>query len=275
MNKLFVRINGQILIDAGHGTVQFLIRHENRLPDAIVLTHSHLDHTLALDWIIQSYHKQHRKQKKIPLYATRRCWETVATSFPQLQDITAHRELKPGMPVTLEEIKGMHLTAFPVFHGDRSPGASMLFFETVVAGGKRSRVLFTGDVLCPLMREPDYENLAGTELVFSDANNRFPYPPSKHWSISPRGPDGTDSRILTGFRRDLSPTYMITQHMQTERDRIVHEYFDRFIQDMNRSCPLSLPEFALRLQCREADALGCIARMRVPAEGEVINWPAV
>lgn len=129
-------------------------------------------------------------------------------------------------------MQGMHLTAFPVFHGDRSPGASMLLFETADAGGKRSRVLFTGDVLYP---------------------------------------------------RDLSPVYMITPHMQTERDGIVHEYFDRFIQDMNRPCPLSLLEFSLRLQCKEIcmvhyggaeDKKYHRAGLLTPAEGEVIHWPA-
>ncbi|MCK4747182.1 MAG: hypothetical protein KAT15_09110, partial [Bacteroidales bacterium] len=60
----------EVLIDAGHGIVQYLIRHGNRLPDSVVLTHAHLDHTLSLDWIIQSYYRYHQKQKKMPLYAS-------------------------------------------------------------------------------------------------------------------------------------------------------------------------------------------------------------
>jgi hypothetical protein len=44
-------IEWEVLIDAGHGIVQYLIRHGNRMPDAVVLTHAGpypvagLDHT--------------------------------------------------------------------------------------------------------------------------------------------------------------------------------------------------------------------------------------
>ena len=57
-------IEWEILIDAGHGIVQYLIRHGNRIPEAVVLTHAHLDHTLSLDWIIQSFYRLHQKEKK-------------------------------------------------------------------------------------------------------------------------------------------------------------------------------------------------------------------
>ena len=57
-------IDWEVLIDAGHGIVQYLIRNGNRLPDAVILTHAHLDHTLSLDWIIQSYHRHHKKEKR-------------------------------------------------------------------------------------------------------------------------------------------------------------------------------------------------------------------
>ncbi len=81
-------IEWEILIDAGHGIVQYLIRHGNRFPDAAVLTHAHLDHTLSLDWIIQSYYRHHRKEKKFPLYSSRTGWDFVSASFPQLPALT-------------------------------------------------------------------------------------------------------------------------------------------------------------------------------------------
>jgi len=47
-----------------------------------------------------------------------------------------------------------------------------------------TRVLFTGDLLCPLLRQADLDELQGLTAVFADANTRFPWPNSNHWSIT-------------------------------------------------------------------------------------------
>src|SRR4030043_1913809 len=47
-------IEWEVVIDAGHNTVPFLLKNENRIPDALLLTHGHLDHILGADWIAQS-----------------------------------------------------------------------------------------------------------------------------------------------------------------------------------------------------------------------------
>ena len=75
-------INWEILIDAGHGTIQYLLKHENRIPEAIVLTHSHIDHTLSIDWIIQSYYQLNNRKKRYPIYASKLCWDNTFKSFP-------------------------------------------------------------------------------------------------------------------------------------------------------------------------------------------------
>ena len=62
-------INWELLLDAGHGAVQYLIKYYNRIPDALFLTHPHIDHTLGIDWIVQSYYKTY---KKLVLWIT--CW---------------------------------------------------------------------------------------------------------------------------------------------------------------------------------------------------------
>jgi len=54
-------IEWDLMIDAGHGTVQYLLKNCNRIPETVFITHPHIDHTLGLDWIVQSYYKRHKK----------------------------------------------------------------------------------------------------------------------------------------------------------------------------------------------------------------------
>ena len=84
-----------MLIDAGHGIVPFLLKHNNRIPEAIVLTHPHFDHILGIDWIIQSYYRFNHK-KAYPVYATKPCWNTVLRTLPHLRELVIFFELKPG-----------------------------------------------------------------------------------------------------------------------------------------------------------------------------------
>ena len=57
----------EILIDVGHGVPQYILNNYNRIPDAIVLTHAHLDHTAGLDWIVQSHYRV-KKSHPFPVY---------------------------------------------------------------------------------------------------------------------------------------------------------------------------------------------------------------
>ena len=49
------QIEWEILVDAGNNTASYIIRNENRIPEAIILTHPHLDHTVGIDWIAESH----------------------------------------------------------------------------------------------------------------------------------------------------------------------------------------------------------------------------
>ena len=237
-------IEWEILVDAGHGIVQYLVRHHNRLPEAIVLTHAHLDHTLSLDWIMQSHYKHYNKEKKMPLYSSRPGWEFVAAYFPQLPPLTDYRELKPGLSTAIDGIPELSLTFFPVYHGERAMGPGMLVFEVSREGEKPIKVIFTGDILCPLLRKADYRYLQEADYLITDANNRFPYPNSNHWSISPGAPDGSgESEFLRGFREQISWTYLIAPHIPVARDPDIHAYFDEFLASCHDSIPLSVLEF--------------------------------
>jgi hypothetical protein len=255
-------IEWEVLVDAGHGIVQYLIRHGNRMPDAVVLTHAHLDHTLSLDWIIQSYYRHHRKQKNMPLHASRPAWDFFASSFPQLPPLTLYRELKPGVKTGIEGIGGLELTPLPVYHGEYARGPNMLLFELQPEVRRREgaradgtgpvRSLFSGDILCPLLRRADYRTLLDVDLAFLDSNNRFPYTPSNHWSVCSEGADGkSESKFLKSWRQRISCTHLIASHLPVMRDQEVHAYFDEFMAYCDESMPLSVFDFCGRIRPRK------------------------
>lgn len=95
-------IDWDLLIDAGHGTVQYLLKNCNRIPEAIFLTHPHIDHTLGLDWIVQSNFKLNKK--RYPVYATAPCWEKVKTIFPHLAETVDFKEIIPYQKMTIIEV---------------------------------------------------------------------------------------------------------------------------------------------------------------------------
>jgi len=233
-------IEWEVLIDAGHGIVQYLLQTQNRLPDAICLTHAHLDHTLSLDWILQSYYKFHDNKKKIPLYVAGKGWDFVCQSFPQVEELADFRELKPGAGIEIDVAEDLLLTSFPVFHGERVSGPTMLVFE--VKGGQKA--IFTGDVLCPLLRKADYRYIQDSKYLFTDANNRFPYTRSNHWSLISEDPDGKDqSKYLKEWIRNYSPTHLMGTHIDRVRDDHLHPYFDEFLAYAGQIPPLSVFEF--------------------------------
>ena len=120
----------------------------------------------------------------------------------------------------------------------------MLVFETAVNGEQPRKIIFTGDILCPLLRKADYRYLQDADLVFMDANNRFAYPNSNHWSITPDEPGGTgESKFLKAFREQISCTHLIASHIPVVRDPEAHAYFDEFLAYCNERVPMSVLEF--------------------------------
>lgn len=248
----------EILIDAGHGVVQYLIRHGNRLPEAILLTHAHLDHTLSMDWIIQSYFRHHGKQKKIPVYGSGHTLDFVDTSFPHLNELSDFRELKPGVKTSftlnapLNDVPELSLTPMAVYHGERAGGPLMLVLEIRLGPDRIRKIIFSGDLFCPLLRKADYRYLKDADLAFLDSNNRFPYTGSNHWSVSPEGSDGKESKYLKAFRQEISCTHLIAPHLKTQRDPAVNAYFDEFLAYCNEEIPLSVFGFCGRITPRKA-----------------------
>ncbi len=245
-------ISWEILIDSGHLSVQYLLQHGNRIPEAIVLTHPHMDHTLGIDWVAQSYYRLHGK-KRYPLYATLPCWEFVKKSYPQLDPIIEFHEIKYGIKTGIENVDGLFVTPFPVFHGESGFGASMLLFE-YGKENKPAKAVFTGDMLCPLLRNEDYEKINDADVMYIDSNNRFPYPGCNHESFVKHGPSSTEeSEYLASWKKSTYLSYLLSPHYRMKHDPIIHSYFDTFLkehEDIN-SLTFCITDFVKRLKTPE------------------------
>lgn len=228
-------VSETILIDAGFGVIPFLIRNQNRLPDAVVLTHAHLDHTASLDWIVNSYFKKFDKKRKLPVYCSRLCYETLINCFPQLVDKMEFRELIPGESTRVCETEQVSLTAYPVYHGIPARGAYMIRLD--ISGQKK--ILFTGDCLCPVLRDKDPGDLRNIPILITDANNRFPYPGSNHWSVLCNGPEhysGTD--YLEEFRKTFGPSQVLATQLAPDLSNQVFSYFDQWLEERGFEKPV-------------------------------------
>lgn len=243
-NPTAKEIEWEILIDAGHGAAQYLIKNYNRIPEALFLTHPHIDHTLGMDWIIQSYYKTYRK--KYPVYATQLCFERTMVAFPHLIDFIEFRELMPYQEVQIQEIKDVSVIPFPVYHGQSAVGASMFLFK--VSHNNIIKVLFTGDILCPLLRNSDLDLLHNIDLLVTDANNRFPYPKSNHWSLI-NGVDQNPSNFLEAYKKEITIGMLLYPHINKSSANY-YRSFDYFLNQEIKIDDLdfSVFDFVKRIQ---------------------------
>ena len=228
-----------MLIDAGHGAIQYLIQHGNRIPDALFLTHPHIDHTLSIDWVIQSHWRQ--RGKKYPVYASPLCWKQTLMNFPQIAGMVEFKPLLPAKPVTIKEFDNMQVRFYPVFHGEHAAGAGMLLFEY-----QEKKVLFTGDVLIPLLRKKDYTYLQNCNLVYTDANNRYPYPNSNHWSIiRPELIGEEKSEYLSGWMKSKGNKYnwLVRPNLPVKFNKTTHNYFNQLLSELYSGEELCLSVF--------------------------------
>jgi len=224
--KSGTEVNWELLIDAGHGTIPMLLKTHNRIPDAIVLTHPHLDHFLGIDWVAQSYYRFSDKQR-YPLYATSLCWETLVSNLPHLEKIIEFKRMDYGFSRIINEIPDVEITVYPVYHGTGANGAVMIVAEVKNAGNKKQKVIFSGDLLCPLIRETDYARLQGARYLFADINNRFPYPRTNHWSLVRE-----DSlNFLSSWLKGITMEELFLPHLNKNKDTVLPEYLKLLMKD--------------------------------------------
>jgi glyoxylase-like metal-dependent hydrolase (beta-lactamase superfamily II) len=238
----------EVLVDAGHGTIQSLIMGRNRIPDCICLTHGHMDHTVSVDWVVQSHWRKHRYERSYPVYCTLPVFQFLIRSYPHLEPLVMHIELKPGESLEMQHAPGFRITGYPVYHGQSAVGASMVLFETV-----RNRVLFTGDLLAPMLRTVDVEYLKGLDLLVVDTNNRFPWPRTNHWSFGgdPLHPVER-GEILEKYLRQLTWEEITAPHRMGASEGSLGTYFrDLKGEWYTRPQPFTILEFLQSLEPRQ------------------------
>lgn len=248
------KLQWEVLFDIGQGIVPFLVRNGgNRLPETLILSHPHPDHIFGLDWLVQSYNRNARKRNPFPVFASEPCWDTVMSRFDYLANLMTFHQLEFGSYQNVAGVDRLRMMAFPVFHAAHAPGSILVMVEYAPDTNESRdpvRAIFTGDLLCPLLRNSDWPVLTGVKVVFADANARFPWPDSGHWSIVSTPPaQSPKGRVLDDWRTQAKQADLIKPHnpdLSAQR----RSFLGQFCADINahvnphQSLCLSIFDFA-------------------------------
>ena len=175
------------------------------------------------------------------------CWQRVLQSFPQLDKVVDFKELLPACEQKIEEFPNLSVTFYPVFHGESALGAGMLLFK-YQNEKKLLKALFTGDLLCPLLRKKDYEELIGCDVLYVDSNNRLPYPSTNHWSIArPEHLNKPGSTIFIDWynQKGGNLSWLCRPNTPVEFTPEIHNYLSDFVKEqlVENNIPYTIFDF--------------------------------
>ena len=186
----------KVIVDCGPDFREQCLAAGLRRLDALLLTHSHADHTHGIDDVRQW---MHLRGAPLPVYAAAGTWKHLYDRFSYVFE---GRELyRPSAEaVTIEgpiKIGPMRIIAFPQEHG---PITSWGFrFE---AGGK----VFCYSTDVSALTEAAERCVAGADLWIVDALRREPHPTHSH----------LDQTL--GWIADLAPRHAVLTHMDQSMD---------------------------------------------------------
>jgi len=109
--------------------------------------------------------------------------------------------------------------------------------------------IFFGDILCPLLKQSDYKKILNPDVVFLDANNRFSFPNTNHWSLTSNTPQiNKISEHLVKWKNSILMSDMIKPHGS------YNNYFDSGVEDLfnNNKIPYSIFDFTKVIQAKNA-----------------------
>ncbi len=159
--------------------------------------------------------------------------EFTLNSYPHLANLIDFTELIPGKQTEIRTKPEIKITGFPVYHGKNAVGANLILFNI-----NNKKLLFTGDILAPILRTEDYNNIIQPDIIVSDANNRFPYPNSNHWSIL------NDSKFIDNWKKSANSIKLISPHITHEQTDEYYKYFETFVNESDiKSIPFNIFDF--------------------------------
>jgi phosphoribosyl 1,2-cyclic phosphodiesterase len=136
-----------ILVDCGPDFAHQVREFGIQVPDAILITHPHLDHIAGLDEI-NLYKPTGRLP--VPVYATEACWNCIKAErgmgyIVKPLDLVTENVLLANFDCPAFAVGSVTVTPFPVEHQHRvAPGAVGFVLEERT-GGQSRRILYSGD----------------------------------------------------------------------------------------------------------------------------------
>lgn len=188
-NKVF-----HLLVDVGEGVVKSLEKIDLspyddfndlttksatiRLPDAMLITHSHDDHIKELPLLISKTNQQSRDLK---IFCTKECRDQILSKFPDISKTNNNKiSFNVIQPNQSFEVGSISVIPILAYHGDNSPPGSVIY---ILKLQDRRKIIIGWDFLS-LADDVDQNLFWNPDLVILGTQSYNPHPETGLISVS-------------------------------------------------------------------------------------------
>lgn len=188
-NKVF-----HLLVDVGEGVVKSLEKIDLspyddfndlttksatiRLPDAMLITHSHDDHIKELPLLISKTNQQSRDLK---IFCTKECRDQILSKFPDISKTNNNKiSFNVIQPNQSFEVGSISVIPILAYHGDNSPPGSVIY---ILKLQDRRKIIIGWDFLS-LPDDVDQKLFWNPDLVILGTQSYNPHPETGLISVS-------------------------------------------------------------------------------------------